>query len=298
MKSTHRCSSFAGSQGRPNTWGLDMIWRMLESLESRRLFAGPSIVVTPFPGGGPSLPVANLPAIPFGAIPAIKNGVLTLYGTSGDDRYTIARSDQIDVDSTKPRYVISSDGTITTLPVETLAPGTAPTVGTLPAGLPGGPYLRIQVSDQAYYFVQAAGVTRIHANAAAGNDRVIIAKNIELPVVVLGGRGNDTLEGGANSDTLFGGVGNDLLFGGHGTAADRLDGGEETNVYNWMPGDTIVDSVGGTLVPVPSQSLAPTTLYVVTFRSDGTPAFRFIASRTSISNTSIQRELPLLTALR
>lgn len=78
----------------------------------------------------------------------------------------------------------------------------------------------------------APAIAGFEVNADGGDDRVVVAKDVDVPVtmrggdgedVLLGGSGPDKLIGGSGNDRLAGGVGPDLLFGGPG--ADLLFGG-------------------------------------------------------------------------
>jgi hypothetical protein len=59
-------------------------------------------------------------------------------------------------------------------------------------------------------------VTSVRVDGLAGNDRVDIDANINLPVRLFGEDGNDTLVGGSGNDSLYGGAGDDLLRGAAG----------------------------------------------------------------------------------
>jgi|GEM_PF-1264719 len=59
--------------------------------------------------------------------------------------------------------------------------------------------------------------------AGPGSDLVVVSPDIDLPVEIYGGTGNDVLSGGGGNDFLYGGSGNDSLVGGIGF--DMLTGG-------------------------------------------------------------------------
>ena len=63
----------------------------------------------------------------------------------------------------------------------------------------------------------------IQVLAGPGWDQVTVNANVDLPVELYGGTGNDILTGGSGSDLLDGGAGNDTLTGRMG--ADQLLGG-------------------------------------------------------------------------
>ncbi len=93
------------------------------------------------------------------------------------------------------------------------------------------------------------GVTKITGDAGAGNDRIIISKELTIPVELSGGAGNDTLIGGSGNDTLLGGDGDDDVRGGSGN--DSLEGGDGRDSIIGEAGDDVLrggsgdDSLGG-----------------------------------------------------
>ena len=78
-------------------------------------------------------------------------------------------------------------------------------------------------------------VERIHIALGDGNDRVTIAGNVDLPVFIDGGAGDDSLQAGRGPTTLIGGEGNDRLFGGCGD--DVLIGGSGNDYLSGGWGD-------------------------------------------------------------
>ena len=66
-------------------------------------------------------------------------------------------------------------------------------------------------------------VGRVVIFGLAGNDTIKMPANLNLPVEIFGGAGNDVLYGGSGNDALVGGSGNDQLHGGAGR--DVLIGG-------------------------------------------------------------------------
>jgi len=107
----------------------------------------------------------------------------------------------------------------------------------------------------------AADVESIRILLGDGNDHASIADNIDLPVVVDGGAGNDHLNAGRGpavlaggdgndkligsraDDKIFGGNGNDVIFGGGGN--DFLDGGTGNDViFGSCGGDRILGGDG------------------------------------------------------
>ncbi len=88
-----------------------------------------------------------------------------------------------------------------------------------PGSEPGAVIVEAFGRSQEYF-----GVTSITGDAGLGDDRITIAEALNIPVVLRGGDGNDTLIGGGAADQLFGDAGDDELFGGGGN--DRLEGGQ------------------------------------------------------------------------
>ncbi len=78
-------------------------------------------------------------------------------------------------------------------------------------------------------------IFQIQIDAGGGSDKVL-SRNadssdpVEIPMIIAGGSGNDTLEGGDNDDTIAGGSGNDWLGGGLG--GDSLSGGPGNDRLN------------------------------------------------------------------
>lgn len=68
-----------------------------------------------------------------------------------------------------------------------------------------------------------------------------------VPVILIGGRGNDTLLGGSATDTLSGGNRNDATVSG-GDGTDSLDGGAGVDVLENDPADTRITGDGDTTV--------------------------------------------------
>ncbi len=83
-------------------------------------------------------------------------------------------------------------------------------------------------------FCSASSIGGFEVNAGAGDDSVVLAFNVPVPVTVRGGPGRDRLVGGAGADKLIGGAGADKLIGR--TGADYLYGG---------PGDDYLIGGGG-----------------------------------------------------
>jgi Ca2+-binding RTX toxin-like protein len=90
---------------------------------------------------------------------------------------------------------------------------------------------------------QAPAISGISYNGGAGDDIVIVARNVPAPVTLRGGPGNDTLVGGAGDDKLIGGAGDDTLVPRGG--GDWLYGGPGNDTLIGGPGeDTCVGGSG------------------------------------------------------
>ena len=68
-----------------------------------------------------------------------------------------------------------------------------------------------------------------------------------MPVVLIGGRNNDTLLGGFEADTLSGGNRNDATVVG-GDGVDSLDGGAGNDTLENDPADTKITGAGDTTI--------------------------------------------------
>jgi Ca2+-binding RTX toxin-like protein len=68
-----------------------------------------------------------------------------------------------------------------------------------------------------------------------GNDTILLDANIEQPVTLHGGAGNDVLYGARGNDVLFGDAGDDILYGRDGN--DTLTGGAGNDVLVGGAGD-------------------------------------------------------------
>lgn len=101
-------------------------------------------------------------------------------------------------------------------------------------------------------FCAAPPIGGFEVNAGAGDDTVIVAREVAVPVTLRGGPGRDRLVGGAAGDKLVGGpdedvlvgrAGHDSLFGGPGD--DRLFGHSGNDVLRGEAGnDTLAGGTG------------------------------------------------------
>jgi hypothetical protein len=80
-------------------------------------------------------------------------------------------------------------------------------------------------------------------NAGGGEDSVIVAREIPIPVTLRGGPGQDRLVGGGAGDRLVGGNGDDILIGRAG--ADSLFGGAGGDRLIGGSGDDLLHGDGG-----------------------------------------------------
>jgi len=99
---------------------------------------------------------------------------------------------------------------------------------------------------------EAASIGGFEVNAGAGDDSVVVAREVSIPVTLRGGPGADRLVGGGAGDKLTGGPdddvligrgGDDSLFGGPGE--DRLVGCGGNDVLRGESGvDTLLGGSG------------------------------------------------------
>jgi hypothetical protein len=103
--------------------------------------------------------------------------------------------------------------------------------------------VRIQeVGTDRLWSYPAAKVGSVEFRGGAGNDRFI--NNIaDLPIVALGGGGNDYLKGYDAADELFGGDGNDVLLGAGGDDLLSGDAGND-NVKGGAGNDVLLGGAG------------------------------------------------------
>jgi Ca2+-binding RTX toxin-like protein len=97
-----------------------------------------------------------------------------------------------------------------------------------------------------------AKVRSIVVHGRAGNDLLAVEDAdglFDIPVVLVGGKGADSLEGGAANDVLVGGAGDDSMFGNGGndimrgdTGNDLMTGGAGNDVLRGGAGN---DLMGG-----------------------------------------------------
>lgn len=84
-------------------------------------------------------------------------------------------------------------------------------------------------------------VAGFEVNADGGDDVVVVAKDVSIPVTLRGGAGDDFLRGGGGNDKLIGGSGDDRLAGLRGD--DAILGGPGNDVLVGHHGDDVL--IGG-----------------------------------------------------
>ncbi|WP_161604236.1 cadherin domain-containing protein [Roseiconus nitratireducens] len=82
------------------------------------------------------------------------------------------------------------------------------------------------------------GIELIRINGGDGDDRLMVANSVTIPVVISGGAGDDFISGGSASDALLGGPGNDFIFGRDGN--DLLSGGDGVDALYGGAGEDIL----------------------------------------------------------
>ena len=131
----------------------------------------------------------------------------------------------------------------------------------------------------------ASEVNSVAFNSGAGNDSLM--NSTSIPVIAIGGDGNDSFVGGSGNDTLYGMGGNDTLIGGEGndlihggSGNDSLDGGAgddslfgEGGNFDTLrggPGNNVLDGGAGTNNLVSEQGDVNFTLTATTLTGLGT----------------------------
>jgi Ca2+-binding RTX toxin-like protein len=110
----------------------------------------------------------------------------------------------------------------------------------------------------------AAKVSSIHVDAGAGPDK--ITATLKIPLVIHGGKGDDTITGGEGNDILFGDGGSNNISGGSGDdtihaglQADTLNGDKGNDTFipdNKTPEDEIIGGSGFDFVDYENSSAA------------------------------------------
>ncbi|HZZ41544.1 MAG TPA: calcium-binding protein [Tepidisphaeraceae bacterium] len=142
-----------------------------------------------------------------GAVMSVKGSTLNITGTNGDDTILLSQS-------TRRNGQIFS--------------------------------INITINSQTQQFnYQTFGqfISRISIDAGKGDDLVAASSDFSIPMLILGGKGNDSLAGGAANDTLYGGDGNDVLVGNAGN--DVLYGQTGNDTLSGNAGSNKLDGGGG-----------------------------------------------------
>ncbi|MCA9135486.1 MAG: beta-propeller fold lactonase family protein [Planctomycetales bacterium] len=95
-----------------------------------------------------------------------------------------------------------------------------------------------EADETPFQVFDGSGVKRIVVFTYGGDDHVTIAGNIEVPVVIHGGSGDDHLSGAKGPTVLVGGDGDDRLNSGNGN--DILIGGRGQDDLNAKKGDDVL----------------------------------------------------------
>lgn len=135
--------------------------------------------------------------------------------------------------------------------------------GTLYVGGTGGPDT-ITVTRQGSWVVAggqwfaAAAVQRLVISGGSGDD--VIVNDTDLPAVIYGGAGHDTVHGGRGRDVIYGGHGNDTIYGGPGD--DVIYGGSGRNLIDGGPGNNFIVN-GSPRLSVANSSLEAQIIQLV-----------------------------------
>lgn len=90
----------------------------------------------------------------------------------------------------------------------------------------------------------AAPIGGFEVNAGGGDDSVMVAREVPVPVTLRGGPGQDRLVGGGGGDKLVGGPDDDVLIGRAG--ADSLFGGPGADRLVGCAGNDLLHGDAGT----------------------------------------------------
>jgi uncharacterized delta-60 repeat protein len=104
----------------------------------------------------------------------------------------------------------------------------------------GRPNVAVNVNTLVLYY-DAADTTRIIIRGNGGEDTIIAAASVTVPLVLEGGLGGDILTGGAGDDVILGGEAKDVLNGQGGN--DAISGGEGRDIITGGTGANLL--IGG-----------------------------------------------------
>ena len=185
-------------------------------------------------GGATSVAEAVATARDFATL---TDGLLSVYGTSGQDRIGISRKGQF--------YAVSVDGS-----TKAIAIGDVTSISVYGMAARDRIQLTDDVTADAYIeggdgndLIYGGGGSEI-INAGNGNDYVLCGDGNTR---VAGGNGNDSIYGGAGRDKLFGGGGDDFISGGPGKDLLGGDDGDDTLIGGTGP-DTLYGGTGNDIL--------------------------------------------------
>jgi Ca2+-binding RTX toxin-like protein len=121
----------------------------------------------------------------------------------------------------------------------------ADTMQVVPSPVAG--YARVVVSGFAMP-VDVIGALKLSVNGLGGPDTITAANGLaglNIPLILDGGEGDDTITGGDGPDTIIGGPGNDIVSGGRGNDIILLGEGNDTVTWNPGDGSDTIDGQGG-----------------------------------------------------
>jgi hypothetical protein len=91
----------------------------------------------------------------------------------------------------------------------------------------------------------SADIDMVSVDGGTGDDQIY--NTTSIPLLAVGGSGNDTISGGAGKDILFGGEGNDMIEGNDGTDLLRGDEGDD-GLNGGVGNDIIIGGVGNDIL--------------------------------------------------
>jgi Ca2+-binding RTX toxin-like protein len=203
-----------------------------------------------------------------------QDGNDVMRGGRGDDRFTLQGNDTVDGGGGNDLYSkVSPRGRAKVKNVELSFTGDiAPDIqfdartlvvfGTRRADvfdayqyfLDPGPTITLNGSHTVLKVLVGGAFNRLRLEGGAGDDSMLIGpadgtflfpeyRPVSLPLLLVGGAGNDSLRGSTARDTLLGGDGNDGLAGG--ASDDSLDGGLGNDTLSGGPGFDEIFGGGG-----------------------------------------------------
>jgi Ca2+-binding RTX toxin-like protein len=104
-----------------------------------------------------------------------------------------------------------------------------------------------QLFNENYTGTGFGSISKIIIRGRNGNDQISIGPDVNFPAVIIGGRGNDTIQSGGGNDTITGGRGTDTILAGDGD--DFVDAGRgDDHIEAGDGGDTCVGGRGNDLL--------------------------------------------------